>query len=164
MIKSEYELNDFVNVKSVDNPFKCVNFKGTFKQDQIKCLCYFYDRHQINLNEGLWTISVNDILVQNNKDKSIQAVFDIKTDLIPSYESDLLQGASYFTSKFQSIYSIDLNLKTKGYIYKRPSQLFLSLTARPTSFFSVYFEPRGFFTNLDYDFNVEVNFLFHRIK
>lgn len=82
-------MNSFINVKFVNNPIKCVTFQGTFDNNTAHKLCYFFDKQQINLNEGLWCVAIHDVLVINELE-SLQVVFDIKTDLITSFEPDLV--------------------------------------------------------------------------
>lgn len=167
-------MNEFTNVKVLSNPYKVVNFKGTFTDSDTALRCEFFPE-QINFSQGIWQVALKDILIINKRNEPIRGVFDVKTDLVFNYEINETVdiGRSQFQSVWTSLFSADINFKTSKseYIFFGDfHRVFHQLDLRPASFFTISFDQRSFVPQTivnrraKFNFDIEVNFLFQRVK
>lgn len=85
-LSSAIEMSDFSNVKLLSNPIKTKRFGGNLTDRDCDFECPLLYQH-MDITQGVWQIKVDSVLFVNHEQLEFETVFDIKTDLLTTYES-----------------------------------------------------------------------------
>jgi len=178
-------MNEFSNVKVIVNPIKSQHVQVTVENNKGQISCEVLPT-QIDFTNGLWQVKVHSVVVDNyfeRKDpKALASVFDIRTNLISSYEQrdpnelnaicpELLKLGNFskFTAKQLTLFSINLvwpkAIKQHSYFDNKMHHWF-TIEAKPFNSFDVIVCARNRMPKMPSgcSLNFDIEFLFQRIK
>jgi len=159
MITVTMDPNDYQQVKVLSNPIKALSCMGDFNlRSQINECRVFRDL--LNLTEGVWTVAIDSITVLNIAKAPINAVFDVRTNLINSYNE--INSNAVTTNGWLA--SFDIKCQPSEYQHiATPKHTFFTVTNRPMDTFRIYFKLHDFMAQQKYKLRVEVRMLFQRL-
>jgi len=171
-------MNDFTNVKILPNPIKTL----TFKTNVTKTDSQFNSRlwpDYFRLDEGLWSMTLGDVLIKNLMTTTLTTVFDIKTELVTGFEDryNTYQKINepnlfreiypQFVSNFTTVGSCDVSFKTQNQFkyYPKGSCAWFTVDNAKLDRYRIFIQPRECVTpQTNFKVYMEVNFLFQRLK
>lgn len=151
--------NEFQQVKVLANPIKALSCVGQFSiQDQVNECRVF--KEFLNLAVGVWTVSIESITVLNTAKSPINAVFDVRTNLISSFRE--VQNTAVSENGWLASFSIKCQPGEYQHI-SAPKHTFFTITTKPVDTFRVYFKLHDFMAPQRYKLKVEIRLLFQRL-
>lgn len=186
------EMNDFSNVKLLSNPIKTKKFSGNLSRESCDFDCPLLYQH-MDITQGVWQIKVDSVLFVKDDIMEIATVFDIKTDLLMTYDTlanvittgpdcrfptgagtvcpqlAMFEGYPAIAATQQTIWSKDIAMTShQKFIFINSAQSaseWYTVDAPKLNGFRIIVQQRPSVSSpLPHNLKVEINFLFRRMK
>jgi len=171
-------MNEFSNVKLLSNPIKSLTFKTNVSKTEFEFHSRLWPSY-FKLDEGVWCMTVGDVLVKNLLPTSLTTVFDVKTELVTGFDDQKFTYQKFnqphlyretypqFVSNFQTIYSCQVSLTDKNDFELIPQLSHIWFTIDNAKFdgYRIFIGPRDCVVpEVDYKAYIEITLLFQRLK
>lgn len=151
--------NSYQQVKVLSNPIKALSCVADFNLNSQVNECRVF-KELLNLTEGVWTVAIDSITVLNVARSPVNAIFDVRTNLINSYNE--INHSAITTNGWLA--SFDIKCQPGEYHHiSTTKNTFFTVTTRPMDTFRIYFKLHDFMAPRKYKLRVEIRMLFQRI-
>jgi|LakMenE18May10ns_1017289.scaffolds.fasta_scaffold00341_1 hypothetical protein len=159
-----------MNVNVVSNPLKTfkvvhsLTYTASEKKTVFQFVVDLYPNY-FDLTEGVWNVAISQYLVRNKNRTALNVLFNVSTNLIHHVVKDPYDKLSLPTSRHVVLTTI-LCSKTKGdsFDFTLLNPLFFQVESAPRSSFLLQYSMIPNLTVNNFDIDIELTFLFQRIK
>ena len=152
--------NDYQQIKVVSNPLKSVCCRHQFSSTTTTADCKI-NKALIDLSQGVWTVTVDKVILRNVASNRLKTIFDITTNLASTYKV-APNGAVYATN--QCLTSFDTNLEKEEFQLVTPfPQNFFTVRSYQQEQFNIHLFPNELSAVESYKVEAEIRLLFQRM-
>lgn len=151
--------NEYQQIKLLTNPIKSVTCTHVFGQNEVTSECRIF-KDLLDLTQGVWSVALDSLVILNKSTEKVNAIFDLKTNLITSYKE--INRIALSTSGWLGTVQVSCSAKSFQYIMNS-NKTFFTVSSRPTDHFLLYFLCHEFTPVAKYELQIEIRLLFQRI-
>ena len=153
--------NDFQQTKVVSNPLRSVTCRYQFTSTQTSAECKI-NKALIDLSQGVWTVTVDKVILQNVGPYPLKTIFDITTNLASTYKV-APNGSVYSTNQCLTSFQANLTQKNESQLFTPFPQNFFTVRSFQHEEFCLLLFPNELSANDNFKVEAEIRLLFQRM-